>query len=145
MGVTGSGQELRGQGKRHISSTASDQGEGVALGKFKEVLLSGTREGLCPHMGRCKPLVSRFVALSLDGHRAEDPISAKEGQPAGGYGITSAIGHPHDLQVRLGGSAGEHLARHKQLFRALWRRREVSLLAKTRQDLLGLSRAWLKG
>lgn len=49
------------------------------------------------------------------------------------------------LEALLGGSAGDHLARHKHLFTALLRRREVSLLVKARQDLLGLSRAWLKG
>lgn len=36
------------------------------------------------------------------------------------------------------------MATYKHLFRALLRRREVSLLVKARQDLLGLSRAWLK-
>lgn len=63
----------------------------------------------------------------------------------GTSGITSAISDPHGVQARLGGSAGEHLARHKHLFRTLWRTREASLLVKARQDLLGLSRAWLKG
>lgn len=92
-------------------------------------------------MGHHIPLAPCFVALFLGGYRAEDPISANEGQPAGGHGITSAIDDPHGL----GGSAREHLARHKHPFRALWRRREVSVLAKARQDLLGLSRAWLKG
>lgn len=82
--------------------------------------------------------------LSLDGPRADDPISANEGQPAGGRRLISAIGDPHGLQACLGGSAGSHLARHEHLFRCL-RRREVSLLVKARQDLLGLSRAWLKG
>lgn len=82
--------------------------------------------------------------LSLDGHWAEDPISAIKGQPAGGCRLISAIGDPHGLQACLGGSAGAHLARHKHLFRCL-RRREVSLLVKARQDLLGLSRARLKG
>lgn len=86
----GSGQVLRGQDKRHISSTASDQGGGVAVGKFKEVLLGGTREGFCPHMGHFIPLASCFIAFSLDDHRAEDPIIADEGQPAGGHSITSA-------------------------------------------------------
>lgn len=50
--------------------------------------------------------------LSLDGHRAEDPISANEGQPPGGCSIISAIGDPHGLQTWLGGSAGGHLATH---------------------------------
>lgn len=132
MGVMGSGQELWGQDKHHISGTASDQGEGMALGKLKEVLLCVTKEGFCPYVGHRIPLVSRFIALSLDGHRAEDPISANEGQPAGGYCIACGISDPHDLQARLGGSAGEYLARQKHLFRALWRRREVSLLVKAR-------------
>lgn len=82
--------------------------------------------------------------LSLGGHRVEDPISADEGQPAGGCGITRATSLMA-LEALLGGSARDHLARHKHLFRALLRRREVSLLVKARQDLLGLSRAWLKG
>lgn len=115
------------------------------MGKFKEVLFGSTREGFCPHVGHHIPLASCFIASSLDGHRAEDPISANEGQPAGGHGVTGAIGDPHGLQPRLGGSAGEHLARQKHLFRALWRRREASPLVKARRDLLGLSRAWLKG
>lgn len=130
--VTGSGQVLRSPDNRHTSGSMSDQGEGVAVGKFKEVLFGGTREGFCPHMGHHIPLASCFIALSLDGHRAEDPISTNEGQPAGGHSIASAIGDPHGLQSRLSGSAGEHLARHKHLFRALWRRREVSPLAKAR-------------
>jgi len=103
----------------------------VAQGKIKEVLLGGTREGFCPYMGHHIPPPLRFVALSLAGHRAEDPISANEGQPAGGHGTTSATSAPHGLQVRLGGSAGEHLARHKHLFRACgegrclrWQRRD---------------------
>lgn len=75
----GSGQALRGQDKCRISGSASDQGEGVAVGKFKEVLFGSTREGFCPHVGHHIPLASCFIASSLDGHRAEDPISANEG------------------------------------------------------------------
>lgn len=130
MGVMGSRQALQGQDKRHIRGTVSDHGEGVALGNL--VLLGGTRESFCQHMGCCISLASCFIALSLDGHRAENPTSANEGQPASGYSITSAVGDPHGLHVRLGGSPGEHMARHKQLFRALWRRRAVSVLAKAR-------------
>lgn len=37
------------------------------------------------------------------------------------------------------------MAMHKHLFRALLRRRDMSLQVKARQDLLGLNRAWLKG
>lgn len=47
----GSGQELLGQDELHISGSASPQGEGVAVCKFKEVLFGVTREGFCSHMG----------------------------------------------------------------------------------------------
>lgn len=118
MGVMGSGQALQGQDKRHIRGTVPDHGEGVALGNFKEVLLGGTRGDFCPHMGRCISLVLHVVTLFLDGHRAENPTSANKGQPASGYSITSATSDPHGLHARLGGFLREHMARHKQLFRA---------------------------
>lgn len=72
VGIMGSGLVLRGQDKHHISSMVSHQGEGVAVGKLKEVLLDGTRDVFCPHVRHCIPLALRFVALSIDGHMAEN-------------------------------------------------------------------------
>lgn len=51
----GSGQELLSQDKLHISGSASHQGEGVAVGKFKEVIFGVSVEGFCSHMGLPHP------------------------------------------------------------------------------------------
>lgn len=140
--VTGLGQVLWHQDERHPSDSVSDQGEGVAVDKCKEVLFGGTREHFCPHKGYHIPLALCYPWIVTGQRTLSVPM---RGNLLVGVSIISAIGDPHGLQAWLGGSAGDHLAMHKHLFRSLLRRREVSLLVKARQDLLGLSRAWLKG
>lgn len=59
--VIGSGQVLWHQDKRHTSDSVSDQGEGVAADKCKEVLFGGTRKSFCPHMGHHISLASSVI------------------------------------------------------------------------------------
>lgn len=67
--VTESGQVLGHQDKRHPSNSVSDQGEGVAVDKCKEVLFGGTREHFCPHMGHHIPLASCVIPGWSQGRR----------------------------------------------------------------------------
>lgn len=67
--VTRPGQVLRHRDKRRTSGSVSEQGEGVAADKGKEVLFGGTRESFCPHMGHHIPLASCVIPWWSQGRR----------------------------------------------------------------------------